>query len=210
MNQFAALLLEYRVLPAIAAPLAAILIVLVERRTVKLYALAFQYAMVAWLVVSPLPLESAAAKLVAGWISVIILYWGAARSTEPLDVNGAAVGLPRGRVFRITAVLLVVIGTLGVSSEAWIPIDALDQYVQRAAMLLLVLGTLGIGLYIDALQVGVGLLTIISGFEIIYSSVEPSLAIVALLALVHLGIALIISYFEMIQADNSEGALAER
>ncbi|MFA9489706.1 MAG: hypothetical protein ACERK1_00570, partial [Anaerolineales bacterium] len=57
-----------------------------------------------------------------------------------------------------------------------------------------VTGILILGLFDSAFRVGIGLLVMLAGFDIIYSSVEPSLAIVALLALVHLGIALVVSY----------------
>jgi len=33
-----------------------------------------------------------------------------------------------------------------------------------------------------------------AGFEVIYSAIEPSLAVMALLAAVHLGIAFVVSY----------------
>ncbi len=210
MSQFTAFLVSYKFIPAVMAPLAAIVILLVEQRTLKIYALGFQYTMVAWLVAAPLPLQSAAAKLITGLISAFIFYWGAVRGAPDERLNGSSVSLPRGRVFRITAVLLVVIGTLGVSFEDLMPIETLGPFIQQAAMLLLVLGILGVGLFINPLQVGISLVTIISGFEIIYSVIEPSLAIVALLALVHLGIALTISYFVMIQSEKDGEVLAER
>lgn len=209
MSQIAEVLIAYRYIAAVAAPLAAIFILLVERRVVKIYALSIQYAMAAWLMTASLPLESAAAKLVAGLISSMIFYWGAARSSREQALEGASAGFPRGRVFRVIAVLLVVTGVLGVSFDTWIPVEALDPFVQQAAMLLLVLGILGIGLFINPLQVGISLVTIISGFEIVYSAVEPSLAIVALLALVHLGIALVISYFEIFPPAVDEGMIAQ-
>jgi hypothetical protein len=208
MNSLTYLLLDYRFIAVIAAPVAAIAILLVERQKLKVYLLAAQYWMVAWLVLTSLPPESAIAKLVAGWIAVFILYFGAGRAGSRSSTESSAVGFPRGRVFRIAAVLLVAIGTIGVSFDRWIPIDSISPETQQAAMLLVALGLLGIGLYSSPLHVGISLVTVVSGFEIIYSAVEPSLAIIALLALVHLGIALVISYFEIIWAENvSEAAV---
>ncbi|MGD8632952.1 MAG: hypothetical protein PVF85_05230 [Anaerolineales bacterium] len=204
MSQLTQFLGSYRFLPAIAAPCAAIAILLIERRSLKIYLLAFQYAMVSWLVVMTLSLESALAKLVAGLIAVFILYMGAVWAAGDLEYKSHEEGFPRGRVFRVTAILLVVIGTIGLSSGTWLPVDSLSPGIRRAAMLLVFLGILGVGLYVDTLQIGISLITVVSGFEIIYSALEPSLAVIALLALVHLGIALVIGYFEIVSIEAEQ------
>jgi len=56
------------------------------------------------------------------------------------------------------------------------------------------LGLLHIGISEDPFRVGLGLLTALAGFEIIYAAVEPSLAILALMAAVSIGISIIVSY----------------
>lgn len=203
MKDIFTFLAVHSTIPAITAPLATIAIILVEQRRAKVFILAFQYLMVAWLLLTVLPLESTFAKLISGWIAAFILYYGAVRTGEGAYTESSAVGYPHGRVFRIVAVLLVGIGTVGVSFGSWIPIETLTPWFQQTAALLVVLGILGIGLYNSPLQVGISLITIVSGFELIYSAVEPSLAVIALLALVHLGIALVISYFEIIQVEDS-------
>ena len=209
MSDFTYLLLDYRLIAVIAAPLVAIVILLVERQMLKVYLLGIQYLMVAWLALAALPPGSALAKLVAGWIAVFILNFGAVRAGSRSTTESSAVGFPRGRVFRIAAVLLVVIGTIGVSFDRWIPIESIRSETQQAAMLVGAMGLLGIGLYSSPLYVGISLITVVSGFEIIYSAVEPSLAVIALLALVHLGIALVISYFEIIWAENQSEAAVQ-
>ena len=62
------------------------------------------------------------------------------------------------------------------------------------AMLLLSLGLLHLGISEEPFRVGMGLLTALAGFEILYVAVEPSLAVLALMAAVHIGIAIIVSY----------------
>jgi hypothetical protein len=42
-------------------------------------------------------------------------------------------------------------------------------------------------------EIGIGNLSILSGFEIVYSSMEPSLAILAMLAAIHIGISWAVS-----------------
>jgi hypothetical protein len=208
MKEIFTFLTIYSAVPAIAAPIAAIAGILVEQRRAKVFILAFQYTMVAWLLLAILPLESTIAKLIAGWIAAFILYYGAARASAGAYTESSVVGYPRGQIFRIVAILLVVIGTLGVSFEAWIPIETPNAWFQQTAALLIVLGILGVGLYNSPLQVGISLITIVSGFELVYSAVEPSLAVIALLALVHLGIAFVISYFEIIQVEEPSEAFS--
>ena len=43
-------------------------------------------------------------------------------------------------------------------------------------------------------RVGIGLFSMLSGFEIAYAKIEPSLAVIALLAAIHIGIALVVGY----------------
>ena len=59
---------------------------------------------------------------------------------------------------------------------------------------LLLLGLLNILLNENPLKVGVGLLSLLAGFEMFYTSVEPTLTIVGLLGLTNLIIGLAISY----------------
>lgn len=56
------------------------------------------------------------------------------------------------------------------------------------------LGLLQLGLSTGTLRVGLGLMTLLSGFEIAYIVVEPSLVVLALIGSVHIGFALVISY----------------
>jgi hypothetical protein len=209
MNDFVTFLINIYFLPAVAAPLAAVAVLLVDDRSLKLYFLAFQYVMVAWLTLLSLPFESALAKLVTGLIATFVLFVGAVRYKQEAQIQTPGPVFPRGRIFRITAVALVAIGTIGISFETWMPVEATSQLLQRSAMLLLVLGLLGISLFMSPLQVGISLVTLLSGFEIIYSAIEPSLAVIALLALVHLGIALVISYFEIIQVNPDREVLTD-
>ena len=57
------------------------------------------------------------------------------------------------------------------------------------------------------MNAGLGLLTLLTGFELIYAAVEPSLAVVALLAGVDFAVALAVSYLAFVRyaAPESEG-----
>jgi len=67
------------------------------------------------------------------------------------------------------------------------------------ALFLVASSLLNLGLGTNQLRIGIGLLTLVSGAELIYGFIEPSLALIALLAMVHLGIVLVFSYIISIQ-----------
>ncbi len=60
--------------------------------------------------------------------------------------------------------------------------------------ILMGLGLLQVSFSDSTLRVGTGLMTLVSGFEIVYGSIEPSLAVLSLLGSLHLGFALVLSY----------------
>jgi hypothetical protein len=92
--------------------------------------------------------------------------------------------------------------TGGARLVIWLP----EITVQAAygAMILISLGLLHLGLTTHPFRVVLGLLTILSGFEILYSAVESSILITGLLAIVTLGLAIAGAY--MITAPTLEEA----
>ena len=62
------------------------------------------------------------------------------------------------------------------------------------AMLLIGMGLLHLGVTTRPLRVLLGLLTTLSGFELLYAAVENSVLVAGLLALVTLGLALVGAY----------------
>jgi hypothetical protein len=61
-------------------------------------------------------------------------------------------------------------------------------------MILIALGLLHLGLTSQPFRVVLGLLTVLSGFEILYAAVESSILITGLLAAVTLGLAMLGAY----------------
>jgi hypothetical protein len=47
-------------------------------------------------------------------------------------------------------------------------------------------------------------MTLLSGFEIVYGLIEPSLAVLALIASIHIGLALVASYLGLISGTPEE------
>jgi hypothetical protein len=108
---------------------------------------------------------------------------------------------PRGRLFRLFAaavVLLIVSATTpGVDT---IMADA-GFAVTGGSLLLIGMGLLHLGITSSILRVVIGLMTVLSGFEILYSAVEGSILVAALLAVINLGLALVGAY--LLIAENS-------
>lgn len=188
---------DFAYIPASSVAVTAGLLIALDSRRLGVGLLAVQYLWVAWLAGLALPLPIAAAKLVAGLmtcgilaLSVATLHW-----ETPAPPTGA---VPRGHVFRWIAVLLVATVALGLGRTNWMGFPGVASAAAAGSSFLMALGLLQIGITEDTLRVGTGLLTLLSGFEIVYSAIEPSLAVIALLAAVHLGIALVVSYLLLV------------
>ena len=162
--------------------------------------LAVQYLAMFILVLQHWPLGMASVKVVSGWMAAAIL--GMTRSglsTQGFDEESV---WPRGRLFRLFAAgivgMIVSAATPGVST---IMADA-GFAVTTGSLFLIGMGLLHLGITISILRVTIGLMTILSGFEILYSAVEGSILVAALLAIINLGLALAGSY--LLIASSSE------
>ena len=89
----------------------------------------------------------------------------------------------------VLAVSLALRNPLSVTGDALVSRD-----ITIGTFGLLLLGLLNILLNENPLKVGVGLLSLLAGFEMFYTSVEPTLTIVGLLGLTNLIIGLAIAY----------------
>jgi hypothetical protein len=144
-------------------------------------------------------------KLVAGWIAVAVLGMAMSNSVtaNPIpDQRSTSEKLfPRltglslaAWIFRVVTALMIVLVVLTVApaTTGWVPGIRFEQVL--GALILLGLGLLHLGLTASPLRVVIALLTTLSGFEIIYASVEDSTLVAGLLAGVNLGLALIGAY----------------
>jgi len=105
---------------------------------------------------------------------------------------------------------MVVVSALYVAGQQRLTLPGLDQtpVINSASYLLMALGLLNLGLTEEPLSAGMGLLTFLLGFETFYAAVEPSLAVVALIAAVELGVALAVSYLAALQHGSGQGEAA--
>jgi hypothetical protein len=162
--------------------------------------LAVQYLAMFVLVLQHWPLGMASVKVVAGWMSAAIL--GMTRSGLSTADLAEEENWPRGGSFRLFAAgivaLIVTVTTPGVDT---IMADA-GFAVTAGSLFLIGMGLLQLGITSRILRVTIGLMTVLSGFEILYSAVEGSVLVAALLAVINLGLALVGSY--LLIASNSQ------
>ncbi len=172
----------------------------------SLILLAVQYLGVFVLALHHWPLGMSSVKLVAGWMSAAIL--AMTRSSFPSQEIEEQGSWPRGRLFRLfaAAIILVIV---------WVVTPTVDTIMADAgfaitagALILIGMGLLHLGITSYILRVVIGLMTVLSGFEILYSAVEGSILVAALLATINLGLALVGAYL-MIAQNNARQAEAE-
>jgi len=159
-------------------------------------AMGVQYGMVFILVVPVLSYGLAAVKLLTGLMVVAIL--SASQPTfepEAQSYQGSSVVW-----FRLLAAGLVwlFVFTTSPSLSDWVPAS---YPVLTSGVLLFGMGILQLGMTTRTLRVILGLLTILSGFEIIYASIEPSSLVAALLSATTLGLALVGGYLMLAAAE---------
>ena len=164
--------------------------------------LAIQYIAMFMLALQHWPLGMASVKVVAGWMAAAIL--GMTRSGLSNEDLAEENIWPRGRLFRLFAAGIVVIIVAGVTPTVDTIMADAGFAVTTGSLLLVGMGLLHLGITAHILRVTIGLMTVLTGFEILYSTVEGSVLVAALLAVINLGLALVGSY--LLIAASSKGA----
>lgn len=164
--------------------------------------LAIQYIAMFVLALQHWPLGMASVKVVAGWMAAAIL--GMTRSGLSNEHLAEENIWPRGRLFRLFAAGIVVIIVTGVTPTVDSIMADAGFAVTTGSLLLVGMGLLHLGISAHILRVTIGLMTVLTGFEILYSTVEGSVLVAALLAVINLGLALVGSY--LLIAASSKGA----
>jgi len=160
-------------------------ILMLQNFRLALAALAAQYLLIFLLITSVLPSSLALVKLLVGWMITALLV-SEIRLIEKDWENRIALSgnLLRGGVLILLWIVVYLVLPL---IQLWIPVN---QTVLLGGMILLSGGLIQVGLSSQVLRVSLGLLTLFSGFEIIYAALEPSVLVSGLLVLVNIGIGL--------------------
>lgn len=192
---------------------AALLVVLVNWRLLILV-LGAQYILAGLLLSRAVPIELAMVKALVGIMICPVLYitarrakWGHLEDDEIEDEKKSrwawliAPGLPMRLIIAVTGLVL----SLSLALRNPLPITSeylVSRDVTIGAFALLLLGLLNMALHENPLKVGLGLLSLLSGFELFYTVIEPTLTLVGLIGLTNLIIALAISYLTVAWATQ--------
>lgn len=149
-------------------------------------ALAIQYLAVFWLVSLSWPTGLAVVKLVVGWMATALL----GTSQWDVEMTDESLADPPGRLFRILAggLIWLVVAAFVPEFRSWFPIPT---PILLGSFLLIGMGLLQLAMHNHPLRIIIGLLSMLSGFEILYAVVENSVLVAGLLAVVNLGLVLV-------------------
>lgn len=182
---------------------ATIMLLLTSNWRLYLLALAVQYLGVFAIVSVHWAIGLAAVKLVVGWMTTAIVGSSRPGTDFQLPFTSSRIGL----IFRFITISIVGL-LVNVFSSLFAEWLGIDNAVAMSGLLLLVGGILQIGLSGSILRRIVGVLTVLSGFEIIFAPLSDSVLLAGLIALVHLGIGLAETYWINLQEDNIEEVTA--
>ena len=174
-------------------------------------ALTVQYFFVVLLLTRLIRLEVAAVKGLTGWMICMVFYLTERRASmveQSPTVEGKASSrrwiISARASFCLLAGLLVSVAAYTAALRS--PLPEVPTDITLACYLLAGLGLLLVGLSESPLQVGIGLLTFLSGFDLFYVALESSLAVAGLLGAVSFLIALATAYLRAAQtAAAGEG-----
>lgn len=173
----------------------------------NVFALTVQYFFVVLLMTRVIRLEVAAVKGLIGWMICMVFYLTERRAGEmeqpAADKNVAASRrLDRWMMsartsFYLLACLLVLVAAY--TAALRVPLPEVPPDITLACYQMAGMGLLLIGLSEEPMQAGFGLLIFLSGFDLFYVALEPSLAVAGLLGAVSFLIALSTAYLRAAQ-----------
>ena len=180
---------EFAVIPTILLGITAVFLMISQNWRWSIIALAVQYLAVFWLVALVWPFSLAVVKLIAGWMAGAVL--SATRPDEDL-LEEHSPSLVRAAFRVIAAVLiLVLVSSILRPTAAYLPVS---QRALEGGLILIGIGLLHLGMTTRPLRVILGLLTVLSGFELFYAALETSILMAGLQAIITLGLALVGAY----------------
>jgi hypothetical protein len=191
-------------IPVILIAVTSLFLLLSQNWRWSILALAVQYLSVFWLTALVWPLGLASVKLVAGLMAGAVL---SAAQPSAYQVEESFSGSATF-FFRLLVSILVWL-VVAIAAPLLAQALALPLLVAQAAMLLVGMGLIHLGMTTRPLRVLLGLLTTLSGFELIYAALESSVLVAGLLAVVTLGLALVGAYLLDTRAVEVESVPAQ-
>jgi len=183
------------------------LMVLVRDWRASLLALLAQYLLAGLILSRLIAPEIALIKVLVGALICPMLYlaarqagWRLNRGTSSDTMSPSknereqGEGFPAGRAFRLLAATLMALLAVTLSRTYPLLLPNVPSAIGLGSYWLVLVGLLIMMLTEEPLKAGQGLLTIVIGFELLYTTLERSLTMIWLLAVVNLLLALGIAY----------------
>ncbi len=186
-----------------------------------LWALLVQYVLLGALHLRMLPPELALIKVLTGLLICPMIYWSArwveSERAHKAELERQRIAREQGRVplpplpwplrptsgvFRLLVVLLLGMVLYSVSISFPLPLIAAD--IAPACVWLWLMGLLTLVLTANPLPTGLGLLTLVSGFELYFDVTQPGLAGIGIMAAINLSLGLVIAYLITVDALTGE------
>lgn len=169
---------------------------LVRRQwTLNIFALGLQYICIFLLILEVRSPFLAGIKLIVGLMVSLMLYL-TLKSSGLIESTLLRRHVTSGEIFRGTiALLLALISFLAAPALQQSAFPQSSQLLLTASLGLILFGLFQMGTITEPLYLVIGLLTFLSGFELLYASLEFSRLLEALLTAVNLSLALIGSFF---------------
>ena len=157
-----------------------------------LFLMAFVFYLQVW------PFTMSAVKLITGWMVVVTLFF------SPIQEEFPEPGISGHQLFKLGALVLIWVVAFLITSKV-------NQYFQIkpeilfAAIAIFGTGLLQLGMTTKPFYILTGILLVFAGFEVLYASIETSILINGLLALMNMLVALVGSY--LLSLKNEEAQL---
>ena len=166
----------------------------------NIIALSIQYVGVFWLVLTLWPTGLAAVKLVSGLMSAAII--GSSASEEL--INSKTIQFSSKEEIRFKVVLwfvaLIMVFAIIPKITSLLP---LSGNILFGSLILISIGLLQLSIANEPFRIIFGLLTVLSGFEIIYAGLERSVLVAGALSIITLGISFIGVFISQIRNEES-------
>jgi hypothetical protein len=166
----------------------------------NIIALSIQYVGVFWLVLTLWPTGLAAVKLVSGLMSAAII----GSSATEVIINSKTIQFSSKEEIRFKVVLwfvaLIMVFAIIPKITALLPLSA---RVLFGSLLLIGIGLLQLSIANEPYRIIFGLLSVLSGFEIIYAGLERSVLVAGALSIITLGISFIGVFISQIRNEEA-------
>jgi len=154
--------------------------------------MAAQYLGAAALASTHWPIGMAAALLVTGWMTVAAL--GMTLTALPPQSEFTDKSWPQGRAFRLFMAGMIFVLAAGLTPRVQTSMAGVEPPVIAGSILLAGIGFLQLGTSSQIARIMLGLLTVLTGFEVFYAAVEGSILVAGMLSVVILGLGLAGAY----------------